>query len=277
MEQVLNFNNPNIQIFLVPVILSFITTGLLRLSFGAWKGALLSAYGIGVGYIASYCLLRGFFIWPTIDALSILPIIIISGFIIGPVIDYFDFGEDIKTPIFVSFTLGIIYWVAGGNQGMALDTEGSIFYGLLIIGGIWVFQRLEKNKDDCIASPISCFSALLGLAIIGMLSGSDLGLHAMAFTSAIFGFLLWNWPRCRYPWSTTGSIISASGFLVLAILLVHEQPNLAFPVGFIFLTFLIYEISSRVFPSSQTTQPIIQLLSAGIPIAVSGFLVFFGV
>jgi hypothetical protein len=86
----LDLGNINTQIFLVPFIIFFLTIGALRLALGAWRGALLSTFGIGLGYIASYLLIRDIALWPLrlscllrglrpLEILTFLPKSIIEG------------------------------------------------------------------------------------------------------------------------------------------------------------------------------------------------------
>lgn len=64
MPFVLDFSNPVIQTYLVPLLAAAASVGLVRFFLGPIRGALLAGVGIGIGYLAAHLLLQGPPAWP---------------------------------------------------------------------------------------------------------------------------------------------------------------------------------------------------------------------
>lgn len=273
MELNIDFTDTNVRIFLIPAVASFITIAVIRMLLGSWRASVLAPIGIGVGFLASYVLTTGLPLWPIASVLGITPYVVGLAIILGGILDLRDTPNSTLTMLHIALAMGLVFWVASKWHGGSINPDEMLLYGILVFSGFWAMQQLNDQRDSGLAPAISVLSALAGLAVISHFYGTRTGLFASALGAATIGYMVWNWPKCRYPWGSSGTIMGAGVYLVLASELAIKNPSLAMPIGFTLLPFIIYNLTFRFFPTGSALQPFIQIMFSAIPIAIAGYLV----
>jgi hypothetical protein len=272
MDMAIDFASTNARIYLIPFASTILTIALLRLFLGAWRGAVLAAVGIGSGFLISYFLVRGYNLWPPFGALGILPFVAIAGILAGTFLDVHDAPPSVVNLFILALSFAIVGWVAFEWNSGVISGDGLVLYGALVFAGYWLMQRLYDNRDFGLASSIAAFSGAFGLILIADVYGTRTGLFASGLAAAIAGYMVWNWPKYRYPWGAVGTLVAGGIFLTLASELAIKNEGLAFPVGITMTCFIVYDITSRLFPVRQALQPFIQIAASAIPIAAAAYM-----
>ncbi|MCH8863521.1 MAG: hypothetical protein IID51_13590 [Proteobacteria bacterium] len=270
MAFVIDFTDSQIQTFAVPLVVSAIAVGLLRYLMGPWMGVLLGSLGIAIGFLASLLLVQGFPGWPPANALAMLPYIILAGMVAGALVDQADNPIGLVRPLYIGLPMVIIFWLGVTFYSAFRDITGTVPYALLMIAGIIALQRLHDDRDDGIASPVALLAALAGLAVVGLVSGTSLARFPIAAAMAILGFLLWNWPRCRFPWSTAGTLSIGGTYLALIAFIFLQDRSMAIPLVISFAVFFVHPLTERVFMPEPRMSAVVQLVVSLVPIGLAG-------
>lgn len=272
MDFSIDFNDTNVKILLVPAVISFLTIAFLRITTGAWLGSVLAPLGVGSGFLASYSLTVGLPLWPIATVLGLLPFVVAGAMFIGVFLDLNSAKNNSITMLHIIASLGLVFLVASKWHGGGIDQSELVLYGVLIISGFWAMQQLNDQRDEGLAPAISLLSAAVGLTVVATIYGTRTGLFSTSLAAACFGYIVWNWPKSRYPWGSSGTLVGGGVYLILASELAIKNPALALPIGLTLLSFIIYNITSRLFPVGTAFQPFIQLMFSAIPIAAAGYL-----
>lgn len=275
MPFVLDFSNPVVQTYLVPLLAAAASVGLVRFFLGPIRGALLAGVGIGIGYLAAHLLLQGLPAWPPAGALDTLPFIVFGGILIGGLMDELDNPEGLMTPLFVSLPIMVLFWLGLSYFSGFKDLPSTAPFAVIMVAGIVALQILHRERDDGTASPVSLLAALTGLAAIAHFSGKFSPSYATAMAMATMGFIAWNWPRTRQPWGTAGTLSVGGCYLALATMMIMSDMALAIPVAVSFLVFFVPPIVERVFMPKQSAAPFLQALVSLAPIGGAAILTLF--
>lgn len=270
MEFVIDFTNGHVQTFAVPLVVSIISVGLLRYLLGPWMGVLLGSLGIAFGFLASLLLVQGLPGWPPANALGMLPYILLAGMTAGALVDEADNPIALVRPLYIGLPMVIIFWLGVTFYSAFRDISGTVPYALLMIAGIIALQRLHDDRDDAIASPVALLAALSGLAVVGLVSETSLARYPIAAAMATLGFLLWNWPRCRFPWSTAGTLSIGGTYLALLAFIFLQDRDMAIPLVISFGVFFVHPITERVFMPEPRMSAIVQLAVSLVPVGLAG-------
>ena len=270
MAFVIDFTDGQIQTFAVPLVVSAISVGLLRYLLGPWMGVLLGSMGIAFGFLASLLLVQGLPGWPPTNALAMLPYIILAGMVAGALVDEADNPIALVRPLYIGLPMVIIFWLGVTFYSAFRDIAGTVPYALLMIAGIIVLQRLHEDRDHAIASPLALLAALSGLAVVGLISETSLARYPIAAGMAVIGFLLWNWPRCRFPWSTAGTLSIGGTYLALIAFVFLQDRDMAIPLIISFGAFFVHPITERVLMPEPRMSAVVQLVVSLVPIGLAG-------
>ena len=201
-------NDPFIQSSALPLVLSVLAVGLLRLA----GGRRLAVAGIAVTFIAVFALVVGVPALPPPSSMGKLFWSAVAGLLIGAAADTMGLRGRPASTLVALWLVASLGWIAYP----ALDSLLSgLTFALLLAVAAWVaFGRLPSRSD----SPAAPAAVLLGLslavggtALIG--SSASVAQLALGLAAATGGFLLWNWPVERHAWGVTGQ--AALGFVVL--------------------------------------------------------------
>ncbi len=272
MDLTIDFNDTNVKTLLVPIVASFITIAFLRVSAGPWRGSILAPLGIGSGFLASYFLSMGLPLWPVASVLGLLPVVVVAGMIVGLVLDMNSAKTSTLTMLHISASLGLVFWVASLWHGGGIQQSELVLYGVLILSGFWAMQRMNDQRDEGIAPAISLLTACIGLTVIATIYGTRTGLFSTGLAAACFGYIIWNWPNCRFPWGSSATLVGGGVYIVLASELAIKNPALALPVGLTLINFVVFDLTNKLFPTGNAFQPFIQLMFSALPIALAAYL-----
>lgn len=267
---VIDFTNGHVQTFAVPLVVSALSVGLLRYLMGPWLGVLLGSLGIAFGFLASLLLIQGFPGWPPNNALAMLPYIIMAGMVAGALVDEADNPIALVRPLYIGLPMIIIFWLGVTFYSAFSDISGTVPYALLMIAGIIALQRLHDDRDDAIASPVALLAAFSGLAVVGLVSETPLARYPIAAAMATLGFLVWNWPRCRFPWSTAGTLSIGGAYLALIALIFLQDRSTAVPLAISFAVFFVHPLTERVFMPEPRMSAVIQSAVSLVPVGLAG-------
>jgi Fuc2NAc and GlcNAc transferase len=122
-----------------------------------------------------------------------------------------------------------MYWL-GGMPSLQIHgyTVDLGFYGdaLGTVGIVWALNLFNfMDGVDGIAGSEAVFMGIAG-GVLGLVSGDDSGVVAMAFTlsAASAGFLVWNWPPAKVFMGDVGSGYLGYVIAVLAVAAAREHP-----------------------------------------------------
>jgi hypothetical protein len=270
MDLTIDFNDTNIKTIFVPIVASLLTIAILRLS-GAWRGSALAQLSIGIGFLASYFLTMGLPLWPVASVLGLLPFVVVAGMVVGVLLDLNSAKDSTLTLLHISVSLGLVFWVASLWHGGGIQQSELVLYGVLILSGFWAMQRLHHQRDEGVAPAISLLTACIGITVVATIYGTRTSLFSTGLAAACVGFIVWNWPNCRYPWGSSATLVGGSVYIVLASELAIKNPALALPIGLTLLSFIIFDITNRLFPVNSVFQPFIQLIFSAFPIALAAY------
>lgn len=272
MDFAIDFNNTNVKTILIPALASFLTIAFLRFSTGAWRGSVLAPLGIGSGFLVSYYFTMGLPLWPVSSVLGMLPIVVVAGMALGVLLDLNGAKNNSLTMIHIIASLGLVFWVASLWHGGSIQQSELVLYGVLILCGFWALQHLNEQRDEGLAPAISLLSASIGLTIIASIYGTRTGLFSTGLAASCLGYIVWNWPNCRFPWGSSATLVGGGVYLVLASELAIKNPSLTLPIALTLLSFTIFNVTNRLFPTGVAFQPFIQLMFSALPIALAAYL-----
>jgi UDP-N-acetylmuramyl pentapeptide phosphotransferase/UDP-N-acetylglucosamine-1-phosphate transferase len=114
-------------------------------------------------------------------------------------------------------------------------------------------------------------ASLGGIAVIaGSLSIAEL---CFALAAALAGFMLWNWPRPRYPFGAAGLLGAGAPVLALALLTLLLTDVSPWSLTPLVLIFVADDLSRRLPAGTgllrQTLQPVYLVLVGSVPGAVA--------
>lgn len=201
-------NDPFVQSSALPLVLSVIAVGLLRLV----GGRRLAVLGIAVTFVAVFALVVGVPALPPPSSMGKLFWSAVAGLLIGGAADAVGLRGRAASALVAPWLAASLGWIAYP----ALDSAvaGVTFALLLAVGGWVAFGRLPTRSESP-AAPAAVLLALAlavgGTALIG--SSASVAQLALALAAATGGFLLWNWPVERHAWGVSGQ--AALGIVVM--------------------------------------------------------------
>ena len=270
MELQIDFNDPLMRSLVLPFLAALAGCGIVRLLAGEWRGMVHGGLGIGLGFLAFILLRYGFVGWPLKDAIHILGLVVIGAMLAGAVMDEMELPESAVTFIHVVLPFGLVFWLGNEIEGEKLTTSVAIIYGALTIGGFWVLQRLEQDRDEGLAPHLGAAFGLGALALAAVVRDNSLDEPAAALAAAILAFGLINWPRQRLPWGAGTGFIAGLGFVAVATLMIFSDPALKIPVALSFLAFIASPAAQKYFPTKPALEPFVQTLFGLLAVMLSG-------
>lgn len=270
MEFQIDFGDPLLRSLLLPFLAALAGCGIVRLLAGEWRGMVHGGLGIGLGFLAFILLRYGFVGWPVEDAIHMLGLVVIGAMLAGAILDEMEPPESAVTFIHVALPFGLVFWLGNEIEGEKLTTSVAIIYGALTIGGFWVLQRLEQDRDEGLAPHLGAALGLGALALAAMVRDNALDEPAAAMAAAILAFGLINWPRQRLPWGAGTGFIAGLGFVAVATLMIFSDPALKIPVALSFLAFIASPAAQKYFPTKPAFEPFVQILFGLVAVMLSG-------
>ncbi len=188
---------------------------------------MVSALAIGAGFLTAYALIYGQFVFPPLQALDWLPLLLLAMLIVFAVDD----------------AVGFAPWLRLGMQGMSALLAGGLLLrpilsqlpltdavltlaGVTVLWfGLWVY--LDRRALQDATSGVTLLTVAVGAAAVFAMTGSILlGQLGGALAAVLGGWLLWNWPSPRWLLGHAGTAVTVMtlGCLLLVGRFYSETP-----------------------------------------------------
>lgn len=201
MSNLLDPNNPLFFAAVVPLCAALAATGLIRLLGGTDRGAGLAVVGAGIGFLIAYFLVFGAPIYPPRASTHKMPYLAVAGVLIG-------FALDALRPAPAVVRGAMLAWLAVGILWLAesLLRRGGIVLPVAVTAGALIAGwRLARQDSQTLAAPLMILTMALGLSGIAFIAASaSIAQIAAALAAALGGYMLWNWPKFRFPFGAAG-------------------------------------------------------------------------
>jgi len=126
--------------------------------------------------------------------------------------------------------------------------EFAVTLGALWLAGIFIFERLFSSTGKISADAAVCsLAAAIGASLVSLVgaSGSIAQLFAAA-AAATGGFLLWNWPKARYPFGLRALLSGGGALFALAVNLILLTDASRLAAAFLLLVFVAPNMARRI-------------------------------
>lgn len=200
---------------LLPLVVAAVLTGCI----GGAISVRAAGASIGLAFIIAYVSILG---WPPLPPRSSLHKIVylaLIGLVLSVVLDFFIDRIQIKAVTLIWPAI-IICWL-GWQRVLGLEVLDLARLVLLWLAGAFIFDRLLTLREAHIAAPTMVLVAGIGMSAIALIgAAASLSQLAAAVAAATGGFLLWNWPKQRYPFSMVALFGAASALFSIAVTIV---------------------------------------------------------
>lgn len=203
----MDFHHPLFQSFVLPLVLAFAATGVLRAMLGPGPGARWAALGVPLALLVAMSWVLGWRMPPG-GLTEKLPWVYLAAAVLGAVLEAL--RADRRAQWLAAGLLWAIVIVALGRQPWLLRV-GSWAVGMAVIGAV-----LYEVPSRAHAAAMLVMAGV-GLALVAMMSGSALLFElSLGLAAAVAGNALWLWPVPRISLGAGGALVAVIGWLSLA-------------------------------------------------------------
>jgi hypothetical protein len=206
-------------------LLPLLTSGILTGIFGRLFGVRAAGCAIALAFVIALVSILG---WPPLLPRSSgqkLAYLVLLGLLLGILLDFAVARAPLRAVAPV-WSAVIVAWL-GWQQLLGLQPSDLARLALLWLAGAFVFDRLLAFRATGIVAPTMVLVAGIGMSGITFLGhAASLSQLAAAVAAGTGGFLLLNWPRQRYPFSTATLFGAGTAlFAVAAASVLFTQAN----------------------------------------------------
>lgn len=213
------FAYPLVQSVFIPVLGGFVLTGVIRFLNGKARGPRVASASVGIGFLVGYGLIAGSPALPPNTAVEKLAYLVTAALVLGFLLDFVNVPKAIRWFAFVLGSAAALYWLSGPK----IETGGTLTYLTLIVlwfGSLISLWRLEVGGGADLVPSIKLIAVALGLGAVAIFGrAADLGQMAFGLATALGGFMLWNWPKNRYPYGATLLLTAGGGLAAISFTL----------------------------------------------------------
>ncbi|MBS0342326.1 MAG: hypothetical protein JSS56_17540 [Proteobacteria bacterium] len=203
----MDLHHPLFQSLVLPLVLAFAATGVLRAMLGPGAGARWAVLGVPLALLAGMSWVLGWRM-PPASLVEKLPWIYFAAALLGAGLEAS--RADRKAQWLAAGVLWAIVIVALGKQPW-VPRVGSWLVGMAVIGA----ALYEVPSRAHVAATLVV--AGVGLALLAMMSGSALLFElSLGLAAAVAGTALWLWPVPRVSLGASGLLVAVIGWLSLA-------------------------------------------------------------
>ena len=197
----LSLSSPPVQSGLIPLVAALVLVGLIRLIGGTGRGAALAGLGLALGVLASYWATLRVPGFPPVGATNKLFYILAVATIAGFAADLLAKEGMIGRAVLVLAGPFAALWIGADN---ALKTPWPSGVAVLLVVLVtaaagWKLQACARRSSEVGTSFLVLAFALAGCAFLTNTASS--AQLAGGLAAATGGFLLWNWPKARFPFN----------------------------------------------------------------------------
>lgn len=199
-----SLTNPITQTVIIPIVVSFVAVGLLRLVGGSDRGRWLAALGIGLGLIAAYWVTFGIPDFPPVGASRKMFAILVIAAILGLTSDLMRLPTMVARILTALVGVAAILWI-GGDKALGEVWPSGVVVLLLMVVMAAAGWRLGEQAEQPTEGGVPLLVTALGMAIVAFIGNTASSAQlAGATAAALGGFLLWNWPKARFRLGPSG-------------------------------------------------------------------------
>lgn len=203
----MDFHHPLFQSLILPLVLAFAATGVLRALLGPGIGARWAALGLPLAFLVAVSWVHGWRLPPG-GLPEKLPWVFLTAAMLGLVLEAMRANRRVQW--LVAGVLWAIIIIVLGRQPL-VPRLGSWLVGMAVIGAV-VYE--VPSRADAAAMLVV---AGVGLAAVSMMSGSALFFElGLALAAATAGTALWLWPVPRISLGAAGLLSAVLAWLSLA-------------------------------------------------------------
>ena len=251
----------------IPILIGIAVTLALRGCLGATFGKRLAGLSVGVAFLIGYILLFGWADFPARSSGQKVVYLVLAGLVAGTVLDLIDRKQMGGFILKFVWPAAIIAWLGWPQLGN-LNAESTLTFGLLYLGAVIVFDRLNTPGERHSNLSVALMTAAIGASFIAFIGASgSLSQKFAIVVAAGGGFLLCNWPTSRYPFSAAAAAGGGGAFVALAtsVVLFSEVHLPSFAI--LALSFFAPSLS-HILPAqhSDAMGPVIVGMVSAIPV-----------
>jgi len=203
----MDFHHPLFQSLVLPLVLAFAATGVLRAMLGPGAGARWAALGVPLALLVTVGWVLGWRMPPG-SLTEKLPWVYLAAALLGAGLEAL--RADRRAQWLAAGLLWAVVIVALGRQPW-VPRVGSWLVGMAVIGAV----LYEVPSRAHVAAMLVV--AGVGLALVSMMSGSALLFElSLGLAAAMVGTALWLWPVPRISLGASGVLVAVIGWLSLA-------------------------------------------------------------
>ncbi len=275
------FAHPLVQSALVPLVVAALAAGLFRGLGGRRRGAIVASAAIALAFLASYVMVLGLPPVPPHGAGQKLFLLVVAGLGTGILLDLAPAPRWLVLGLLGGFVAAGLAWIGAPRLIAGAQWDGALRYGPLVVGCLAALIRLEQRAHDGLTPSVLLLVAALGVGAVAVLGASaSLGQLAFALAASVGGFMIWNWPRSRFPFGFAALFGGAGALAFLAGQLTFfsdaSAPALALLAVVFFTDGAARRLVTRPDTIGRALRPVILGLIALIPVAVAVAWAYFG-
>jgi hypothetical protein len=257
----------------IPLAVTLIACGLIRLAGGSSRGRLIAGAAVSIGFLAAYVAISGVPAFPPRASSQKLFYLVPAAVVIGLALDLLGPGRRASgVTILAALGLGIA-WLAWPKLRTA-DPVAVVTVALVWIAAGVPLIRLHAIRGSGSDGAVLLFAAALGLAAIAFLSRTaSYAQLGAAFAAATGGFLLWNWPVVRFPFGAAAVLGAGGAFMAMAANIFFYTKASPISMLCLFPVFFVDLVADRLpLPrvlAGQPLRPFVLLAFASIPLGAA--------
>lgn len=245
---------------LLPLLISGILTGLL----GRLFGVRAAGCAIALAFIVAQVSILGWPPLPPRSSVQKLGYIALLGLLLGILLDFVVARAPLRA-VAPLWSAAIVVWL-GWQQLLGFQPLDLVRLALVWLAGVFVFDRLLVLRTTDIVAPTMLLVAGIGVSAIAWIGhAASLSQLAAAIAAATGGFLLFNWPKQRYPFSVATLFSAGTAlFAVAAATVLFTRAN-AFALAILIAIFALGSLRARLAADRPVSGPIVFGIIALIP------------
>jgi hypothetical protein len=263
--------SPLIEALVLPALVAFGATGLIRFARGRKGDGRLAEAGLGTGFLAGFWAVTGGLPFLGRDvAYHPLGEAVVLALGIGLLAALIGAGPRVMTCVAVAGAVLAVVWVIGWQQLVAPTVEellAALFYGAVAVLAALRLRALGPGATPIAVAGLTAL-ALAFVAAIGHAGGTSA--LALVLTGACLGSLLWAWPFQRGGFGPLALAVLVVGLSGLFVAQARGGLHAPWPLLPLPLAFWAQDIAQRLplldrLARKKPTRPLALMLAAALP------------
>jgi len=216
MDLATTLTDPELQSSLIPLLLSIFLTGVLRVLGGQKMGGFLACAAVGVGFVLIAILVNGIPAFPPRSSGQKIVFLVGALTAAGVVIDLLNLSKLKRYLISALLLAAAVTWIALPLL-KGFTSAATLSWAVVVILSSVALFRLMQTSPSTLNAPTMVLCSALAVGAVAMIGATaTITQYSFALAALIGGFLLWNWPKFRFPFGTA-AILGGGGALALLV------------------------------------------------------------